>query len=49
MPGIGCLEAIADGSVGASQVVVPVPRFIDERVARAFLEAYGSSGRRPSA
>ena len=44
-----CLEAIADGSVGDSQVVVAVPRFIDERVARAFLEAYGSSGRRPGA
>ncbi len=43
-----CLEAIATGSVGAGQVVVAVPRFIDERVARAFLAAYGSSGARPA-
>ena len=43
-----CLEAIATGSVGAGQVVVAVPRFIDERVARAFLDAYGTAGTRPA-
>jgi len=43
-----CLEAIANGSVGAGQVVVAVPRFIDERVARAFLDAYGTSVTRPA-
>ena len=41
-----CLEAIANGSVSAGQVVPTVPRFIDELVARAFLEAYGTSGKR---
>ena len=39
-----CLEAIASGAVSAGHVVVAVPRFIDELVARAFLEAYGTSG-----
>jgi adenosylhomocysteinase len=42
-----CLEAIADGSIGDGHVVVAVPRFIDDLVARAFLDAYGTSGARP--
>ncbi len=43
-----CLEAIATGSVGDGHVVVAVPRLIDEAVARAFLDAYGTSGTRPA-
>jgi adenosylhomocysteinase len=43
-----CLEAIANGSIGDGQVVVAVPRFIDELVARTFLEAYGTSGSGPA-
>jgi len=39
-----CLEALAGGSIGAGHVVVPVPRFIDEAVAAAFLRVYGRSG-----
>jgi adenosylhomocysteinase len=35
---VRCLEAIAAGTVGPEQCVVPVPRAIDERVARAFVE-----------
>jgi adenosylhomocysteinase len=34
-----CLEAVAAGRVGRSDVVVPVPRFIDRLVAEAYLEA----------
>ena len=34
-----CLEAVAGGRVGAESVVVPVPRFIDEAVAEAYLAA----------
>jgi adenosylhomocysteinase len=33
-----CLEAIATGSVAAGSIVVPVPRMIDELVARSYLE-----------
>ena len=32
-----CLEAVARGEVGAEACVVPVPRAIDEAVARAFV------------
>ena len=39
-----CLEAVANGSVTGGNQVVAVPRFIDEMVARAFLDAYGASG-----
>jgi adenosylhomocysteinase len=39
-----CLEALAGGSLGEGHVVVPVPRFIDELVAAAFLDVYGRSG-----
>jgi hypothetical protein len=42
-----CLEAIANGSISAGHVVVAVPRFTDEPVARAFLEVYGTSGPLP--
>ncbi len=35
---VRCLEAIATGAVGPEQCVVPVPRAIDESVARAFVE-----------
>jgi len=31
---------VARGSVGAGHIVVPVPRFIDEMVATAFIDAY---------
>lgn len=41
-----CLEAIATGSVNGGNQVVPVPRFIDEAVARAFLAAYRTPGSR---
>jgi adenosylhomocysteinase len=43
-----CLEAVAAGSLGSGHVVVPVPRFIDELVARSFLDRYGRSGTPPS-
>jgi len=33
-----CLEAVARGSVGAESCVVPVPRAIDEMVARSYVE-----------
>ncbi len=36
-----CLEAVARGTVGAGQAVVPVPRGIDESVATAYLDLYG--------
>jgi adenosylhomocysteinase len=39
-----CLEAVANGSVTGGNQVVAVPRFIDEMVSRAFLDAYGASG-----
>ena len=39
-----CLEVIAAGSLGEGNVVVPVPRFIDERVATSFLRVYGRTG-----
>jgi adenosylhomocysteinase len=39
-----CLEVIATGSLGEGNVVVPVPRFIDERVATSFLRVYGRTG-----
>jgi adenosylhomocysteinase len=38
-----CLEAVARGVAGPEQAVVPVPRSIDEDVAAAYLELYGSS------
>jgi hypothetical protein len=38
-----CLEAVARGVVGPEHAVVPVPRSIDEDVAAAYLELYGSS------
>jgi adenosylhomocysteinase len=38
-----CLEAIAAGRVSAADVVVPVPRRIDEAVASAYLELSTSS------
>jgi adenosylhomocysteinase len=41
-----CLEAIANGSIGPGNAVVAVPKFIDEMVARAFLDAYGTSASR---
>ena len=46
-----CLEAIALGEVSASDVVVPVPRWIDEGVAKAYLASregshLGSGGTR---
>jgi len=34
-----CLEAVAAGTVGAESCVVPVPRSIDEAVARTYVEA----------
>jgi adenosylhomocysteinase len=34
-----CLEAVAAGRVGGESIVVPVPRFIDETVAGAYLAA----------
>jgi adenosylhomocysteinase len=40
-----CLEAVARGVVGPEHAVVPVPRFIDEDVAAAYLDRYGSSVR----
>ncbi len=40
-----CLEAIATGSVDGGNQVIAVPRFIDEMVAQAFLDAYGASAR----
>ena len=40
-----CLEAVARGLVGPEHAVVPVPRFIDEDVAAAYLDHYGSSAR----
>jgi adenosylhomocysteinase len=40
-----CLEAVACGTVGPEQAVVPVPRPIDEAVATAFLKLYGHSAR----
>lgn len=33
-----CLEAVANGSVGPEHCVVPVPRSIDEQVARAYVD-----------
>jgi adenosylhomocysteinase len=39
-----CLEAVANGSVAGGNQVVAVPRFVDEMVSRAFLDAYGASG-----
>ena len=33
-----CLEAVATGRVGKDSCVVPVPRWIDEEVARAYVE-----------
>ena len=39
-----CLEAVAADSLGGGHAVVPVPRFIDERVATSFLDLYGRSG-----
>jgi adenosylhomocysteinase len=40
------LEAVANGSVGRESCVVPVPRAIDERVARSYVElAQGSAPR----
>ena len=42
-----CLEAVANGSVGPESCVVPVPRSIDERVARSYVELARGS-RRPS-
>lgn len=33
-----CLEAVAAGRVGPADVVVPVPRFIDEQVAQGYLD-----------
>jgi adenosylhomocysteinase len=39
-----CLEAVARGSAGAEDAVVPVPRPIDEAVATAFLDLYGRAG-----
>jgi adenosylhomocysteinase len=33
-----CLEAVARGRVAANDCVVPVPRGIDEHVARAYLD-----------
>jgi adenosylhomocysteinase len=44
-----CLEAVAAGAVGAQDVVVAVPRAIDEAVANAFLEAYRGVTRSPRA
>jgi adenosylhomocysteinase len=35
-----CLEAVARGTAGPEQAVVPVPRAIDEDVATAYLEVY---------
>lgn len=35
---VRCLEAVALGEVGPESSVVPVPRAIDERVARAYVE-----------
>jgi len=39
-----CLEAIAAGTVRQGHTVVPVPRFVDEIVASAFLDVYGRTG-----
>ena len=39
-----CLQAVAQGAVGAGHVVVPVPGEIDAAVADAFLEAYRGAG-----
>lgn len=39
-----CLEAIAKGAVGTDSCVVPVPRWINEQVARAYVDR----ARRPS-
>ena len=38
-----CLEAVATGAVGAESWVVPVPRSIDERVARTYVEMTGAT------
>ncbi|MGP8149870.1 MAG: hypothetical protein ACLPXU_04175, partial [Acidimicrobiales bacterium] len=38
-----CLEAVALGQVGSEDVVVPVPRWIDESVANAYLAASSAS------
>jgi adenosylhomocysteinase len=38
-----CLEVLAGGTLGDGNAVVPVPRFIDESVAAAFLRVYGGS------
>ena len=35
---VRCLEAVARGDVGPESCVVPVPRAIDERVSRAYVE-----------
>jgi adenosylhomocysteinase len=40
-----CLEAIATGRLGEGHTVVPVPRFIDELVATAFLDTYNLAAR----
>ena len=39
-----CLEAVARGTAGPEQAVVPVPRAIDEDVAAAYLEVYRRTG-----
>jgi len=40
------LEAVANGSVGRESCVVPVPRAIDEQVARSYVElARGAAAR----
>ena len=36
-----CLEAVATRAVGAADCVVPVPRAVDEAVARAYVELAG--------
>jgi adenosylhomocysteinase len=38
---VRCLEAVAGGSVGTESCVVPVPRAIDEIVARRYVELAG--------
>jgi adenosylhomocysteinase len=40
-----CLEAIALGKVSATDVVVPVPRWIEEVVADSYLGGIMASGR----
>ena len=39
-----CLEAVARGTAGPEQAVVPVPRAIDEDVAAAYLKVYRRTG-----